>query len=673
MTSLTLTTATLPAADLGGLNPLAPLRPHQTASAIGASAPQADYPDHGIEHSILPYRLQDLYNRQRQPRQWKVAILENQHLRAMFLLELGGRLWSLFDKTARRELLYVNPVFQPANLAVRDAWFTGGVEWNISIIGHCPFTCSPLFAARVIADDGTPVLRLYEWERVRRVPFQIDFWLRDDRPFLMTRVAITNPNDHTIPMYWWSNIAVPERQDVRVVAPAELAWRHDYDGSLVEHQVPMYGGVDVTYTTNRRAAADLYFRIPPGRRPWIAALDASGRGIVHASTSRLLGRKMFNWGMASGGRRWQEFLAQPGEAYIEIQGGLAQTQGDYVAMPAGAQWSWLEAYGAMDADADAVHGSWREAYQTVERELENRLPHAMMEAELNRSAAAIANRPPQELLHYGSGWGALEERLRLATSRPAMASASTPFPDDSMGEQQAPWLALLEQGRLPHRDPALDPGSLMVQSEWRDLLEKAVREDRGAHWLAWYHLGVMRYRARDASGAREAWERSMRREPTPWACRDLAVLASETPDPPRAAHLWLDAARMNPTCTPLAIECARALLDAGLAGQLIEFVASLPPRVRSHGRIRLLRAMAALELDDLDSVARYFDGDVDVANIREKETILSDLWFGWQARRVARERGVKVDEELNRLVRREFPPPPRFDFRLNADLDMLSP
>lgn len=165
----------------------------------------------------------------------------------------------------------------------------------------------------------------------------------------------------------------------------------------------------------------------------------------------------------------------------------------------------------------------------------------------------------------------------------------------------------------------------------------------------------------------------MRQQPTAWACRDLAVLALEAPDPHRAADLWLDAARMNPTLTPLAIECARALLQAGRAGQLIEFVASLPPPVHSHGRIRLLRAMAALELDDLDAVARYFEGDVDVANIREKETILSDLWFGWQARRVARERGVKVDEELNRLVRREFPPPPRFDFRLNADLDLLSP
>src|SRR5436190_320409 len=179
MSSLKIEPFVMPAANLGGQNPLAPLRSYETASAVGASAPQAEYPDRGQEASILPYRLQDQYDRRRAPRAFKTAVLENQHLKATFLLELGGRLRSLIDKRTGRELLFVNPVFQPANFAVRDAWFTGGVEWNISIIGHGPLSCEPLFAARVVADDGTQVLRMYEWERIRRLPFQIDCWLSD--------------------------------------------------------------------------------------------------------------------------------------------------------------------------------------------------------------------------------------------------------------------------------------------------------------------------------------------------------------------------------------------------------------------------------------------------------------------------------------------------------------
>ena len=82
-----------------------------------------------------------------------------------------------------------------------------------------------------------------------------------------------------------------------------------------------------------------------------------------------------------------------------------------------------------------------------------------------------------------------------------------------------------------------------------------------------------------------------------------------------------------------------------------------------------MRAVAALAQGDLQTVEKYFVGDVDIANIREKETALSDLWFGWHEQRVARERGVPIDANLKRLVRREFPPPTRFDFRLNTEVE----
>ena len=666
MSQLTIQPFILPAANLGGENPLTPLRPYETASAAGIPVQrgEGDYPDRGHEASILPYRLQDQYDRDLQPRRFTSAVLENEHLRATFVLELGGRMWSLFHKPTGRELLASNPVFAPANFAVRDAWFTGGVEWNIGIIGHCPLTCSPLFAARVEGEDGNPVLRLYEWERIRRVPFQVDCWLPDGSPFLRVRVRIRNPHEHAVPMYWWSNIGVTEREDVRVIGPGDKAQRHDYDGSLLWHDVPNFDGTDVTYTTNRHAAADLYFAIPPERRPWIAALDRDGRGLIHASTDRLRGRKMFNLGVHPGGRRWQEFLAQPGVAYLEIQGGLARTQSEYLTMSAGATWEWLEAYGPLQADAAAVHGKdWSAAYEAVEAALARVLPQDELEAQLTRSSA-MADRAPVELLHHGSGWGALENRRRRAAGEPPFASAALPFPEEALSAEQAPWLALLERGTLPPRPATSDPGSLMVQPEWRQLLEASIERPGGSHWLSWYHLGVMRFRAGDVAGARAAWERSFSIEPTPWARRDLAVLAREAGDHASAAQKWVAAARMAPDVAPLAIECCQALLRAQRYDELLRFVASLPPTVRSHGRVRLLHAMASLELGDLATVERYFEGDLDIANIREKETLLSDLWFGWHAKRLARERGVAVSDELRQLVRKEFPPPMRFDFRL---------
>ena len=75
--------------------------------------------------TTVSYIHQDVYKRQlpdhaalaakRAPRAFRAAILENEFLRAVFLPELGGRLWSLFDKKAGRELLYVNDAVRYCN------------------------------------------------------------------------------------------------------------------------------------------------------------------------------------------------------------------------------------------------------------------------------------------------------------------------------------------------------------------------------------------------------------------------------------------------------------------------------------------------------------------------------------------------------------------------------
>src|SRR5688500_8073375 len=144
MTELRLETLRIPAADIGPENPLPPFgRPR--LQPVLSGKPEGD-PAAGYLPDFLPYTVQDGYTRQRQPRDPNVAVLENDVLRATFLLEYGGRLWSILHKPSGRELLYVNPIFQPANLAIRNAWFSGGVEWNMGVIGHTPFTVSPLFA-----------------------------------------------------------------------------------------------------------------------------------------------------------------------------------------------------------------------------------------------------------------------------------------------------------------------------------------------------------------------------------------------------------------------------------------------------------------------------------------------------------------------------------------------
>jgi hypothetical protein len=62
-------------------------------------------------------------------RGFRAVVLENAHVRAMFLPELGGKLWSLIDKSADSEVLWHNPRMGPRLAsygAAYDDWFCGG-------------------------------------------------------------------------------------------------------------------------------------------------------------------------------------------------------------------------------------------------------------------------------------------------------------------------------------------------------------------------------------------------------------------------------------------------------------------------------------------------------------------------------------------------------------------
>lgn len=200
---------------------------------------------YGKLFTSFPYRQYTSYTRKLHDKQLQTAILENDFLKATFLPELGGRLWSLIDKTTGENLLYTNDVIRPSNLAIRNAWFSGGVEWNISMIGHTPFTMEPLFTSTLQMENGTPVLRMYEYERIRKVTYQMDFWLEDTDRFLNCRMRIFNQTDEMVPMYWWSNIAVPEYDEGRIIVPAKEAYTNREDG-VYKVDTPMVNGIDIS-------------------------------------------------------------------------------------------------------------------------------------------------------------------------------------------------------------------------------------------------------------------------------------------------------------------------------------------------------------------------------------------------------------------------------------------
>ena len=665
MTELRMETWRIPAAEVGAENPLPPMERSRYQPVLGGKS--EDDPTAGYVSDNMPYPVQDGYTRQRTMTDLSVAVLENDILRATFMLPYGGRLWSLIHKASGRELLFTNPMFQPANLAMRNAWYSGGVEWNMGVIAHTPFTVSPLFAARVTAPDGTPILRLYEWERIRQAAYQIDAYLPDGSSVLYVRPRLVNPFDHDLPMYWWSNIAVTEREDIRILAPAAEAYQYALSvDDLATVALPVVDGRDVTYSTRGQRAEDYFFLIPEGQRPWVTSLDGGGKGLIQASTDALRGRKLFLWGTGTGGRRWQEWLNGAGNNYLEIQAGLAPTQLEYATLAPKADFAWLEAYGLMDADPQIVHGTdWAAARAHVEGKLEALVSRAEMDAELKRGAG-WQDQPPSEILQRGTGWGELEALRRQKAGQASFAGKGLDF-SGSMTTMQKPWVTLLETGSFPESESELPSAGILVQKEWRDLLEKAVQHDSNTSWEAWLHLGNMRFHAGDREGARQAWETSISKKRMPWALRNLAVLARQDGQLEQAATYYREALRLQPTLLPLLIESGRVLIDVGAAAEFLALLAGLPEALQSNGRVHLLEVEAGLAAGDLDRVGGLLDTGFEIVDYQEGDEILTELWFRYHAARLSQTENIPMDENLLRRVRRDYPIPAIFDFRMKVD------
>ncbi len=661
----------IPAATLGPENPLPDIRNNNYIHCrieLTRAVPRrlAAYIDKGNVPTLLPYTQQDCYDRDRKERLFKSVILENDHLKAVFLPELGGRLWSLWDKDGQRELLYRNPVFQPGNLALRNAWFSGGVEFNVSIRGHHPMTCSHMFAQHITMADGTPGLRMYEYERIRGVAYGLDAWLPEDSRVLYIRPRIENTTDHEVWTYWWSNIAVPYTDGMRVIVPAEKTFTNF---AVEDHyyldfaDVPVLNGVDITHPKNVKIARDYFFYIPDRKPKWVAAVDETGSGLVQCSTRELKGRKLFVWGNSPGGDNWKHFLSEEdNDGYVEIQAGLARTQLEHLPLPGGKTYTWVEAYGPVDQDPARLHGDWAEARAAVEDGLAALLGKDR-EENLNRLKKQKA--VPGGMIHYGSGWGTLEKMRRAADGEPPI-SAVYDFPESALGAGQLPWLSLLQTGRLDGADPMAVPGGYIVDEGWRTRLERSMDREENRNWFSWMHLGLMRYARGDMPGALEALERSLALAESPWVLRDLAMLwGNELEDLPRALEYMERAVALKPDNRWLWLDLAVLCRKAERWQHWTELYGSIPEAIRGEGRLKLHMAVALTRLGRLEEAAGYLNPELVLPDIQEGENLITSTWLELYGGIISRRTGITDPDKLKALVLEEYPLG-KLDFRMQG-------
>lgn len=654
-TTVSVTTRTFQMADRGPDSVLPSVQPLlEPPYVVGQGIPDeiAEGSRWGKASNVYPYPMQESYTRELAPVELTVAVLENSRIRATFLPGLGGRLWSLHDKASGKELLHGGERVQFANLALRNAWFAGGIEFNIGTRGHSPTTCAPLHTALITTADGQQVLRMWEFDRLREVVFQIDAWLPQDSPVVFVAVRIRNPNADTVPMYWWTNAAVPQTAQTRVLAPAKAAYITDYDGSMTRADPTDFHGVDATWPARNPQAADFFFDLKPEERRWEVALDVDGDGLALVSSARLRGRKLFVWGESTGGRHWQDWLTpgsggssatgHPSCRYAEIQSGLAQTQFEHVPMPADATWHWVEAYGNASLDAVVAGDDWDTAVRHAAERVEGLVSEVAI-AEALAAAERWADLAPSHIVAPGSGWGALERQRRQLAGAGWIDETGTPFATSTIGPEQRPWVKFLEAAT--EGSPQFNGAATFVRGQdWADLLDRCSSAEALFHRATLAHADLnpassadfrqdletvaTLYRAALAQAELSPQSQSLAQRGL-----GLTLLRLDSVDGDPAESHPADglsalekACILAPTNRALLIEAMTRSIEHGSPGVALTLVEAAPTTLRSFGRVRFLTAQALAATGDTAEAAEILRAGLQVADIREGENSISALW-----------------------------------------------
>lgn len=639
-----------------GGNPLPAITDTGMTPEEGAWVRQGDI------HTMLPYTMQDGYDRNLTDSSLRCAVLENEYLRAEFALDLGGRLWSLYDKKHDRELLFRNNVFQAANLALRNAWFSGGVEWNIGIIGHHPFTCSPLFSSSYKNEKGEDVLKMWEFERKRGLVYSVRATLAGD--VLLVRVNIENPSDRPTYVYWWSNMAVEEHEGTRVIVPADSYYSYDRDSDGRYHSHNPKVPFDGYYPSRHDHSYDYFFRIPKESHKFEAAVEPDGNGFVQFSTPNLIGRKLFVWGtQAQGGRHWNRWLSHDGRYYAETQAGLLHSQYEQAPMAPGASFEWTEGYTGLYGDGGLfMSDDYREAMHYTDNILTLGGRFYLVE----NADAFFAADGDEKLNSCGSGWGALVE---LYTGRKLSSLAS--FPAESIAENtpEHDFLDLYEKGALPERpaglyeDYPIDYVGGAYGGEFLNKLENAPET-----WYSWLELGCFYYEAKSFNAAEAAFRKSVRLTPNAPAYTALAKISIAHGEKEKAKDYIKKALDVPGEYVRLVIDALNFMKAYGTPEEseaVVSKAVSAHPSYLSNGRIAILWAQILIKQNRLDEAEQIVRNTPAAADIREGEVTTTQVWLDLYRAIIARDEKRDAASIEPKEVFERYPVPEEIDFRMS--------
>ena len=270
------------------------------------------------------------------PRAFRMVVLENDALRVEVAPELGGRVYSLFDKRLAKEVLFTNPVVKPVRTLPIWAFISGGMEFNFPI-AHSPTSIAEVGCATGrVGDYG--YIRAGEREARTGMEWVVELGLLADRPLLIQRTALRNRSGAAHPWMMWTICAVRSTAGTEFIHPPHRVLVHDH--RVEERDWP---GDGLNWDRNYRRMTALFWK--PGGAPELGVFHHDLEvGLLHlADPAQLPGKKIWTYGHHAH-RAWGQATTEGDSSYSEIESGPLIDQGQKPLFPAGAERRFTECW-----------------------------------------------------------------------------------------------------------------------------------------------------------------------------------------------------------------------------------------------------------------------------------------------------------------------------------------
>ena len=270
---------------------------------------------------IYPYFRFDGFANKPVDKQWKVVELENQYIKLMVLPEIGGKIWSAWEKSTGLPFIYNNQVIKFRDVAMRGPWTSGGIEPNYGIIGHTPNCATPVDYRIENKPDGSVSCYVGTYDKLTQTFWTIEINLPSDKAYFTTRSTWHNGNHLEQPYYTWMNVGMPAKGNLEFVFPGTRYIGHE--GEYASWKINEENKKNISFYEQNNFGTYKSYHVFGSYTDFFASFyHDQNFGMGHFSLyDEKPGKKIWIWGLSRQGMIWENLLSDIDGQYVEVQSG----------------------------------------------------------------------------------------------------------------------------------------------------------------------------------------------------------------------------------------------------------------------------------------------------------------------------------------------------------------